>query len=517
MSKSGAQPNILLVMVDQLTAAALREYGGTTAITPNISALAATGTTFSRFYCNYPLCSPSRASLLTGQFPSDIDAFDNASEFSACIPTLPHYLRMVGYATVLSGKMHFVGPDQLHGYEQRLTTDIYPAHFGWTPDWRKSPFTWYPTAHSGDTVLESGICARSIQLDYDEEVAFRANQFMFDYVRGTDERPFFLTVSFSHPHPPFYITEEFWRLYEGVEIEMPRHGVKPIDEVDTMTKGVQFAHGLDKKPVSDEFVRLGRRAYYAMVSYVDRKLGDLMQTLESCGLSENTVVVFTSDHGEMLGEKGMWYKRSFFEQSARVPFIIADPRIKQARVSTRLGSLIDLMPTILDLAGAPLPTSEGTQLRGKSLRATLQDGLPHADDYVICEYLGEGVAGPCRMVAKQNWKYIFTYGAPDLLFDLERDPDELHDISSERPEVRDELKQIVLRGWDPEQLRHRILHNQERRLTLVAGLAPTEWASWDFEVPSQDKNRFVRLVGAREMKMKLRWPRVEPLASSLRD
>lgn len=517
MSEVGSRPNILLVMVDQLTAFALREYGGRTAITPNISSLAAAGTTFSRFYCNYPLCSPSRASMLSGQLPSDIDSFDNASEFAANIPTLPHYLRMAGYMTLLSGKMHFVGPDQLHGFEQRLTTDIYPAHFGWTPDWRKSPFTWYPTAHSGDTVLESGVCARSIQLDYDEEVAFRANQFLFDYVRSANPRPFFLTVSFSHPHPPFYITEPFWNLYDDVEIELPRTHYIDVDETDTMSRGVQFAHGLDKRPVPDEFVRLGRRGYFAMISYVDSKLGELVQTLNSCGLSDNTLMIFTSDHGEMLGEKGMWYKRSFFEWSSRIPFIVADPRIEQVPFSERLGSLVDLMPTVLDLAGAPLPAGNGTQPAGKSLKGSLQNASPNVDDHIVCEYLGEGVAGPCRMVVQGSWKYIFTYGSPDLLYDLASDPDELRDVSAAQPERRDELKQIALSGWDPVAVRDRILRNQERRLALVNGLPAIEWPSWDFEVPSLDKRRFVRLEGAREMKMKLRWPRVPPLSSSLRD
>ena len=129
------RPNILILMADQLTARALRTYGGSIARTPNIDALADEAVVFDSFYCNSPLCAPSRYSFMAGQLPSRIGAYDNAAEFAADIPTFAHYLRQAGYQTILSGKMHFCGPDQLHGFEERLTTDIYPADFGWTPAW----------------------------------------------------------------------------------------------------------------------------------------------------------------------------------------------------------------------------------------------------------------------------------------------------------------------------------------------------------------------------------------------
>jgi choline-sulfatase len=169
------QPNILILMADQLTAGALPCYGNRTALTPHIDALAAAGVVFDSFYCNSPLCAPSRFSFLAGQLPSRIGAFDNAAEFPAAVPTFAHYLRGAGYQTILSGKMHFCGPDQLHGFEERLTTDIYPADFGWTPDWSRPAERpgWY---HTMDSVTQAGPCTRTNQIDFDDEVVFAADR-----------------------------------------------------------------------------------------------------------------------------------------------------------------------------------------------------------------------------------------------------------------------------------------------------------------------------------------------------
>src|SRR5712672_2992933 len=153
-------------MADQLAASALPAYGGL-AKTPHLDALARGAVVFDSCYCNSPLCAPSRFSFLSGQLPSRIGAFDNAAEFPAAVPTFAHYLRRAGYQTALSGKMHFCGPDQLHGFEERLTTDIYPADFGWTPDWTRFEERpgWY---HTMDSVIKAGPCTRTNQMDFVE-------------------------------------------------------------------------------------------------------------------------------------------------------------------------------------------------------------------------------------------------------------------------------------------------------------------------------------------------------------
>ena len=218
MSLAQARPNILLIQCDQMTAFALRSYGGTSAKTPNIDALGADGTVFSNAYSNFPICVPSRASMLTGQLASRIEVWDNGAELCASIPTVAHYLAAAGYQTILCGKMHFIGPDQLHGFGERLTTDIYPADFSWTPDWeRPGP----PEAGSKITlrgVVEAGVCQRSLQIDYDEEVHHQAVRKLYDLARAPEGHPFFLTVSFTHPHNPFTTTREYWDRYDGEDL-----------------------------------------------------------------------------------------------------------------------------------------------------------------------------------------------------------------------------------------------------------------------------------------------------------
>ena len=195
-------PNILMVMADQLAPHFIGAYGHPLVKTPNIDALAEKGARFDAAYCNSPLCAPARFSLMSGRHATRIAAYDNASEFPSSVPTFAHYLRLMGYRTCLSGKMHFIGPDQLHGFEERLTTDIYPSDFAWTPDW-DSPDRridkWY---HNMDSVREAGVAATTLQIDYDEEVVFCAKRKIFDYARRSQE-PFCLVTSFIHPHDPY--------------------------------------------------------------------------------------------------------------------------------------------------------------------------------------------------------------------------------------------------------------------------------------------------------------------------
>ena len=206
--------------------------------------------------------------MLSGRLPTSIRAYDNASEFSAAIPTLPHFLRSLGYSATLSGKMHFVGPDQFHGYEERLTTDIYPSDFSWTPNWLEGP-TNKPTGASMAPVLDAGTCIRSMQMDYDDEVEFYGRRKLYDLARAGDERPFFLTVSFTHPHPPFTAPQEYWDLYSHSDVDMPLVPPIPPDQLDEQSRWLYYSHGRDLCTIADADVRNARHAYYGMISYID--------------------------------------------------------------------------------------------------------------------------------------------------------------------------------------------------------------------------------------------------------
>ena len=218
------QPNFLILMVDQLTGTFWDNGPADFLQVPNLRALHKRSVNFSNTYSPSPLCTPARGSFMSGLLPSRSTVYDNAAEFPSNLPTYAHYLRHAGYYTALSGKMHFVGADQLHGFEDRLTTDIYPADFGWTPDWRV-PYErvdwWY---HNLSSVTEAGVAHTSNQLEYDDEVVYHARRALLNIARRKDNRPFCLTASFTHPHDPYTARPKYWDLYDGVDIPDPAVG-----------------------------------------------------------------------------------------------------------------------------------------------------------------------------------------------------------------------------------------------------------------------------------------------------
>ena len=361
------QPNILVIMVDELAPQFMPDYGHDVVQTPNISRLAARGTVFDNAYTSSPLCAPARASFMTGRLCPEINAYDNGAELPASVPTVAHFLRSLGYQTSLIGKMHFIGPDQLHGFEERLTTDIYPANFSWTANWNASLNEPSPAGATVRPVLEAGPCIRSMQMDYDDEVSNKSVQKLYDLARnGESDKPFFVVSSFTHPHPPFTIQQKYWDMYDHDEIDLPRIDEIPLEQKDAGSQYLYFSHQYNSYPINEEDVRNARHAYYSMISYTDTLIGRLLDTLEETGLDDNTVVVFVSDHGEMLGERGMWYKMSMFEHSVRVPMIFSGTGIARRREGDNT-SLIDIVPTLIELAGGKVEDMP-VKLAGRSLK-----------------------------------------------------------------------------------------------------------------------------------------------------
>jgi choline-sulfatase len=497
-------------MADQLTATALPFLGRSPAKVPNLNRLADNGVVFRSAYCNSPLCAPSRFSMLAGQLPSRIGAYDNACEFTSDTPTLAHHLRLGGYRTILSGKMHFIGADQLHGFEERLTTDIYPADFGWTPDWSRFAErpTWY---HSMDSVLTAGPAVRTNQLDYDEEVVFTTRRKLFDIARGSDQRPFLLMASLTHPHDPYAIPRRYWDLYDAAEIELPQ---VPAPEVqDPHSLRLRHVCGNDLDPVSDEQILAARRAYYGAISFVDEQVGTLLETLKETGLDRNTVVILCSDHGEMLGERGLWYKMNFFEGAARIPLIVSAPeRFTPHQVSENV-SLLDLLPTLLDLAG--IDAGNAAALDGQSLVPHLL-GEP-GQDTVIGEYLGEGALAPIVMIRRDRYKFIHSPADPDQLYDLDADPQELRNLADDpaHAELIAQLRAEVSRRWDLSALEQSILASQRRRQLVAAANAVGRIQPWDYQPPRDAAQEYIRShMDLELLEAVARFPRVRALPAS---
>ena len=512
-------PNILYIMADQLAASVLPMYGHKLVKTPNLDRLAARGTVFENAYCPNPICASSRFAMMSGQYSSRIGAFDNASEFPAAVPTFAHYLRSLGYLTCLSGKMHFVGPDQLHGFEERVTTDIYPSDFGWTADWVKKGEPYAPSQMSMRGVVESGLCVRSLQMDYDDDVANQSVQWLFDQARRTGDKsggengpqPFLLVASFTHPHNPFTISQEYWDLYDDADIDMPAVPFIPYEKRDPWSQRYYKLIRQDEHNVTDAHIRSARHAYYGMVSYFDSKVGMLLDTLEKIGQLDNTVIVFTADHGDMLGERGMWYKFNPYQNSVRVPLVISAPGAKAGhRVNANCG-LVDLLPTLLDLATGGKPPELVDQCDGHSLANWLGGTDASWKDEALVEFTSEGVYAPAFILRKGKYKYVYCEGDPGMLFDMQADPRELTNLCTDPAFATLAMQMVdeIETRFAPAKVKQEVLASQRRRLFLHATLTKGTFTPWDYQVRKDGSKQYVRSMATTSTtatKAKARFP-----------
>lgn len=505
-------PNILYIMADQLAAPALKMHNPESLIkTPNLDALAAEAVVFESAYTPSPLCAPSRMSMVTGQLPTKIGAYDNAAAISSETITYAHYLRRAGYETALAGKMHFIG-DQLHGYEKRLTADIYPGDFGWLVNWDKPDerLEWY---HNASSILQAGPCVRSNQLDYDEEVMYKSRQFLYDHVRqGPDARPFCMTISLTHPHDPYTIEQKYWDMYEDVEIDMPKVTI-PKEEQDSHSKRLLKVCDLWHREFTPEQIKRARRAYYGAISYVDDCIGRILQTLKECGLSDDTIIVFSGDHGDMIGERSLWYKMSYFENSARVPLLVHyPPRFPAARVPENVSTL-DILPTLVDIVGEKL--NPLMPMDGRSLVPLLKGGK--GNDTVFAEYCGEGTISPMMMIRRGPWKYITCPADPDQLYNLQSDPLELNNLvksskgqSSATVAVLKAFQAEAAAKWDFKQITQDALKSQRQRAFVWSALRVGKYTSWDYNPVDDGREKYIRShMPLDELELKARYPPVD--------
>lgn len=500
------RPNILFIMADQMAAPILPLHDAASPVQmPHLMKLAEQAVVFDSAYCNSPLCAPSRFTLVSGRLPSKIGAYDNAADFPADVPTYAHYLRRLGYRTALSGKMHFCGPDQLHGYEERLTSDIYPADYGWAVNWDEPDVraSWY---HNMSSVLQAGPCVRSNQLDFDEEVVFKARQYLYDHVRLTPEQPFCLTVSMTHPHDPYTIPREYWDRYEGVDIPMPRQHIDQAEQ-DPHAQRLLKVIDLWDKPLPEDKIRDARRAYFGACSYIDDNIGKLLKTLEECGLAEDTLIVFSGDHGDMLGERGLWYKMHWFEMAARVPLLVHAPKRFAAHRVSQSVSTLDLLPTLVELAGGQVDA--GLELEGHSLLPHLKGEGGH--DEVLGEYMAEGTISPLMMIRRGPWKFVYSEQDPLLLFNLDSDPQELHNLaeSSEHKGILAGFLAEARERWDIPAIHAATLASQRRRRLVAEALSQGKLTSWDHQPWIDASQQYMRNhIDLDDLERRARFPQV---------
>jgi choline-sulfatase len=484
------RPNILILMVDQLNGTLFPDGPAEFLHTPNLAALGQRSARFANTYTASPLCAPARASFMSGQLPSRTRVYDNAAEFASDIPTYAHHLRRAGYQTSLSGKMHFVGPDQLHGYEERLTTDIYPADFGWTPDYTRPGERidwWY---HNLGSVLGAGVAEITNQLEYDDEVAYHATRKLYDLARGHDQRPWCLTVSFTHPHDPYVMRKRFWDLYADCSELDPAVAPIAFDEQDAHSRRLMLASDYTNYRITDEDVRRSRRAYFASITYVDEKIGEILDVLKRTRQEEDTIVVFLSDHGDMLGERGMWFKMSFFEGSSRVPLMIAAPGMAPGRIDTPVSTL-DVTPTLAELAGVDLgdvsPWTDGESLVGVAARTAKRGPVP-------MEYAAEGSVAPMVALRDGRFKLSLCEADEPLLFDLAADPHELKNLAADpgHESVLEAMTKVARTRWDLARFDADIRTSQARRHIVYEALRNGAYYPWDHQPLQRASERYMR-------------------------
>ena len=483
-----SSPNILILMVDQLNGTFFPDGPAPWLHAPNLKRLAAQSVRFENCYTASPLCAPGRAAFMSGQLPSVTGVYDNAAEFPSDLPTYAHHLRRAGYHTALSGKMHFVGPDQMHGFEERLTTDIYPADFGWTPDYRKPGERidwWY---HNMGSVTGAGVAEITNQMEYDDEVAYEATRKLYDLSRGHDPRPWCLTVSFTHPHDPYVARKKYWDLYEECEHLLPQVPAMDYEDHDPHSKRIFDANNWREFDITQEDIKRSRRAYFANISYLDDKVGEILDTLERT--RQEAVILFVSDHGDMLGERGLWFKMSFYEGSSRVPMMLSapglEPRLERTPVSN-----IDVCPTLCDVAGISMDeVAPWTQ--GQSI-LPLAKGAPRTSP-VAMEYAAEASYAPLVSLRHGPYKFNRCLLDPDQLFDLDADPHELTNVfeDPEHAKAAQTLAAMADERWNLPQFDRDVRKSQARRKVVYEALRNGQYYPWDHQPLKQASERFMR-------------------------
>ena len=459
------RPNLLIIMSDEHAPMYSSLHGHPLVQTPNMERLAALGTTFDNAYCNSPLCMPSRMSFMTGRFIHHQDTWDNASPLRVDALTWAHLLRSVGYEVVLSGKQHFCGPDRLHGFQEQLARDLHAELAHPVFDWSEGVI---PARRPWGALAEAGP-GRSSEIEVDDLAQRRALDWLRDPARG--DRPWALNVSFIAPHFPFIVPQRFWDMYPPNRIDMPEIPPGHLESLHPVYQRLRAMFGF--ADFDEELVRRARAGYYGLISYLDEKIGQLLDALEATGQLENTVVIHFSDHGEMNGEHGMWRKSNFYEASVRVPLQIAWPgQLPAGQRLPQVVSLVDVVATMLELAGVEAPVS----LDGDSLAGLLQGRDADWKDEAFAEYCGHGVTAPMAMLRRGRYKFNYSLGDPPELYDLQGDPGEFHNLAgrSEYAGIEAELRASLLSHWDPQEIEVRVRRSQQERI-LLESLGDGAW------------------------------------------
>ena len=477
-----SRPNILFLFSDEHSfrcLSLLDTQTGEPVHTPTLDGLAAQGVYFSNAYCQSPLCTPSRICLLTGRSPMTSGGWANGSYLSPELPTIPSVFADAGYTTCLVGKMHLGGTNQMAGFAHRPYGDLTGG-----AGHQRDPLSKKEGGHEmRSRTADAGVTGIPEGALQEQVIVQETLSFLREHTAAEPTTPWLLCASFSRPHFPLTAPARFFDRYWTEQVTPPKTGRTGDTAFHPMTTGM--ARGFRTEEISDQEMMRARAAYFACVDYLDEILGDLLLLMERSGLLENTIIVYTSDHGEMAGEHGMWWKNSWHEAAARVPLIIQTPSQRRgdsssARLDTPV-SLADLFPTLCGLADIAPP--EG--LEGRDLSGTVSAGkaLPAAPVFVDNPLPRWGEGSEHRVVRGGQYKFVRFRGVgPHLLFDLEADPLEqcnlLEGGNEAQLAVGRQLKALIDDSWDFDAAEAQRRQDEKRLLDNSLPEAARKWDNW---------------------------------------
>jgi choline-sulfatase len=460
-----APKNLLVIMSDEHSPRALGVAGHPLARTPNLDRLSARGTRFTSAYTTSPICVPARASFATGKYQYQVGYWDNADAYDGAVPSWHHLLRAQGHRVVSIGKLHFRGlPGDDHGFSD----EILPMHVvEGLGDVKGLVRTDIPRRKGYDKLAKTAGPGETPYTRYDRDIAARAQAWLRDQAPKLRERPWALFVSFVCPHFPLIAPQKFFDLYPLERIALPKQYLPAQRPDHPYLREYHACVGYDDGFGGDlAAVRRAVAAYLGLVSFMDDNVGSVLRALEEGGMAGDTRVVYTSDHGDNAGARGLWGKSTMYEESAGVPLILAGPDVAAGAQCGTPASHVDLFPFFLESSGVPMPRGD---YKGVSALALARGAEP--DRAVLSEYHAIGSTGGVTMLRKGRWKYVHYVRYRPQLFDLEIDPEELVDVA-QRPESASmlaALKAELLRFCDPAEVDQRAKQRQAELLARYGG------------------------------------------------
>lgn len=452
------RPNILYICSDEHSGQLLMGGPGRAVPvrTPNLERLAAKGVMFRNAYCGSPLCAPGRAAMITGRFASDVNSYGNTTVFQGGVPTWGNYLRDAGYRCWATGKLDLTGEADL-GFQQVNTTHEHFYHPDITELFRRPMCYRVDEREQVNGWIRDQFGADKARLD--------AGQAFVEEQPANRKHPWAAYIGVATPHPRFQAPQKYFDLYPPDEVRLPDIPPGYLERMPLVFQ-VLRNFNMTSTPIAEERIRRARSAYYGMITELDDNLGKLIDSLEERGTLKNTVVIYTSDHGEMRGEHGLWFKRALFEGAARVPIIMAGAGLPAGKVIDAPVSTLDLTATLLDLGGLQRPAG----LRGRSLMPLIAGDSNAAPPFVYSECHTEGNCTGSFMIRKGDWKYLyFSYYGDPQLFNLREDPGEFNNLAG-RPEtasMQQEMHDALTSLVDPDAVTLRAFAKQEQVLETM--------------------------------------------------